>query len=225
MDIQKRLFELQDKDYALFQSRLVPDIDSELIIGVRVPALRKFAKELKKKQGCEDFLKELPHKYYDENMLHGILISEMKDYIGCIERLNEFLPYIDNWAVCDTLSPKVFKKNKDTLLEEICTWSKSKKTYTCRFGIGMLMSHFLDEDFNKEYLKLPAGIKSKEYYVNMMLAWFFATALAKQWESTLPLFEEEKLDVWVHNKAIQKAKESYRIDADKKAYLSSLKIK
>ena len=149
----------------------------------------------------------------------------MKDYIGCIERLNEFLPYIDNWAVCDTLSPKVFKKNKDTLLEEICTWSKSKKTYTCRFGIGMLMSHFLDEDFNKEYLKLPAGIKSKEYYVNMMLAWFFATALAKQWESTLPLFEEEKLDVWVHNKAIQKAKESYRIDADKKAYLSSLKIK
>ena len=225
MDIQKRLFELQDKDYALFQSRLVPDIDSELIIGVRVPALRKFAKELKKNQGCEDFLKELPHKYYDENMLHGILISEMKDYIGCIERLNEFLPYIDNWAVCDTLSPKVFKKNKDTLLEEICTWSKSKKTYTCRFGIGMLMSHFLDEDFNKEYLKLPAGIKSKEYYVNMMLAWFFATALAKQWESTLPLFEEEKLDVWVHNKAIQKAKESYRIDADKKAYLSSLKIK
>ncbi len=225
MDIQKRLFELQDKDYALFQSRLVPDIDSELIIGVRVPTLRKFAKELKKNQGCEDFLKELPHKYYDENMLHGILISEMKDYIGCIERLNEFLPYIDNWAVCDTLSPKVFKKNKDTLLEEICTWSKSKKTYTCRFGIGMLMSHFLDEDFNKEYLKLPAGIKSKEYYVNMMLAWFFATALAKQWESTLPLFEEEKLDVWVHNKAIQKAKESYRIDVDKKAYLSSLKIK
>ena len=225
MDIQKRLFELRDKDYALFQSRLVPDIDSELIIGVRVPTLRKFAKELKKNQGCEDFLKELPHKYYDENMLHGILISEMKDYIGCIERLNEFLPYIDNWAVCDTLSPKVFKKNKDTLLEEICTWSKSKKTYTCRFGIGMLMSHFLDEDFNKEYLKLPAGIKSKEYYVNMMLAWFFATALAKQWESTLPLFEEEKLDVWVHNKAIQKARESYRIDADKKAYLSSLKIK
>ena len=225
MDIQKRLFELQDKDYALFQSRLVPDIDSELIIGVRVPTLRKFAKELKKNQGCEDFLKELPHKYYDENMLHGILISEMKDYIGCIERLNEFLPYIDNWAVCDTLSPKVFKKNKDTLLEEICTWSKSKKTYTCRFGIGMLMSHFLDEDFNKEYLQLPAGIKSKEYYVNMMLAWFFATALAKQWESTLTLFEEEKLDVWVHNKAIQKAKESYRIDADKKAYLSSLKIK
>ena len=225
MDIQKRLFELQDKDYALFQSRLVPDIDSELIIGVRVPALRKFAKELKKKHGCADFLKELPHKYYDANLLHGILISEMKDYIGCIERLNEFLPYIDNWAVCDTLSPKVFKKNKDMLLEEICTWSKSKKTYTCRFGIGMLMSHFLDEDFNKEYLKLPAGIKSKEYYVNMMLAWFFATALAKQWESTLPLFEEEKLDVWVHNKAIQKAKESYRIDADKKAYLSSLKIK
>ena len=225
MDIQKRLFELQDKDYALFQSRLVPDIDSELIIGVRVPALRKFAKELKKKQGYEDFLKELPHKYYDENMLHGILISEMKDYIGCIERLNQFLPYIDNWAVCDILSPKIFKKNKDILLEAIYTWSKSKETYTCRFGIGMLMSHFLDEDFDKEYLKLPAGIKSKEYYVNMMLAWFFATALAKQWESTLTLFEEEKLDVWVHNKSIQKAGESYRIDKKRKDYLLSLKRK
>ena len=225
MDIQKRLFELQDKDYALFQSRLVPDIDSELIIGVRVPTLRKFAKELKKNQGCEDFLKELPHKYYDENMLHGILISEMKDYIGCIERLNQFLPYIDNWAVCDILSPKIFKKNKDTLLEAIYTWSKSKETYTCRFGIGMLMSHFLDEDFDKEYLKLPAGIKSEEYYVNMMLAWFFATALAKQWESTLTLFEEEKLDVWVHNKSIQKAGESYRIDKKRKDYLLSLKRK
>ena len=158
-------------------------------------------------------------------MLHGILISKMKDYIGCIERLNQFLPYIDNWAVCDILSPKIFKKNKDTLLEAIYTWSKSKETYTCRFGIGMLMSHFLDEDFDKEYLKLPAGIKSEEYYVNMMLAWFFATALAKQWESTLTLFEEKKLDVWVHNKSIQKAGESYRIDKKRKDYLLSLKRK
>ena len=225
MDIQKRLFELQDKDYAAFQSKLVPNIDSKLIVGVRVPVLRKFAKELKKNQSCEEFLKELPHKYYDENMLHAIIISEMKDYKGCIERLNEFLPYIDNWAVCDILSPKVFKKNKDILLEEIYTWSKSKEIYTCRFGIGMLMSHFLDEDFNKEYLKLPAGIKSKEYYVNMMLAWFFATALAKQWDATLPLIEEEKLALWVHNKSIQKARESYRIDKKRKDYLLSLKRK
>ena len=219
MDIQKRLFELEDKDYAAFQSKLVPNIDSKLIIGVRVPVLRKFAKELKKKQSCEDFLKELPHKYYDENMLHGILISEMKDYIGCIERLNQFLPYIDNWAVCDILSPKIFKKNKDTLLEEIYTWSKSKETYTCRFGVEMLMTHFLDEDFKKEYLERVANIHSDEYYVKMVVAWFFATALAKQWDYAVIYLENNRLDVWVHNKTIQKARESLRILEDKKGYI------
>lgn len=223
MDILKRLFEMQDKDYALFQGKLVPNIDSKLIIGVRVPLLRKFAKELIKENGQEGFLQELPHKYYDENMLHAILLSEMKDYGDCIKRVNEFLPYVDNWAVCDILSPKVFKKNKDDLLNEIYKWSKSEKTYTCRFGLGMLMSFFLDGDFKKEYLKLPANIKSEEYYINMMIAWFFTTALTKQWEYTLPYIEEGRLATWVHNKTIQKARESYRIDKEKKEYLSSLK--
>ena len=223
MDILKRLFEMQDKDYALFQGKLVPNIESKLIIGVRVPVLRKFAKELIKEGGQEGFLKELPHKYYDENMLHAILLSEMKDYGDCIKRVNEFLPYVDNWAVCDILSPKVFKKNKDDLLNEIYKWSKSEKTYTCRFGVGMLMSFFLDGDFKEEYLKLPANIKSEEYYINMMIAWFFTTALTKQWEYTLPYIEEGRLATWVHNKTIQKARESYRIDKEKKEYLSSLK--
>ena len=223
MDILKRLFEMQDKDYALFQGKLVPNIESKLIIGVRVPLLRKFAKELIKENGQEGFLQELPHKYYDENMLHAILLSEMKDYGDCIKRVNEFLPYVDNWAVCDILSPKVFKKNKDDLLNEIYKWSKSEKTYTCRFGVGMLMSFFLDGDFKEEYLKLPANIKSEEYYINMMIAWFFTTALTKQWEYTLPYIEEGRLATWVHNKTIQKARESYRIDKENKEYLSSLK--
>lgn len=223
MNVLKRLFEMQDKDYALFQGKLVPNIESKLMIGVRVPLLRKFAKELIKENGQEGFLQELPHKYYDENMLHAILLSEMKDYGDCIKRVNEFLPYVDNWAVCDILSPKVFKKNKDDLLNEIYKWSKSEKTYTCRFGVGMLMSFFLDGDFKKEYLKLPANIKSEEYYINMMIAWFFTTALTKQWEYTLPYIEEGRLATWVHNKTIQKARESYRIDKEKKEYLSSLK--
>lgn len=223
MDILKRLFEMQDKDYALFQGKLVPNIDSKLIIGVRVPLLRKFAKELIKENGQEGFLQELPHKYYDENMLHAILLSEMKDYGDCIKKVNEFLPYVDNWAVCDILSPKVFKKNKDDLLKEIYKWSKSEGTYTCRFGLGMLMSFFLEGDFNEEYLKLPASIRSEEYYINMMIAWFFATALTKQWEYTLPYIEEGRLATWVHNKTIQKARESYRIDDKRKEYLLSLK--
>ena len=223
MDIQKRLFELQDKDYALFQSRLVPDIDSELIIGVRVPALRKFAKELKKKQGCEDFLKELPHKYYDENMLHGILVSEIKDFDTCIEKLEAFLPYVDNWAVCDIMSPRVFKKHKEELLDRIKLWISSDQTYTCRFGLEMLMTHFLDDDFKPDYLELVAGLRSQEYYVNMMIAWFFATALAKQWEASLPYIEARSLDDWTHNKAIQKARESLRISKERKDYLKGLK--
>lgn len=223
MNVLKRLFEMQDKNYALFQGKLVPNIESKLIIGVRVPLLRKFAKELIKENGQEGFLQELPHKYYDENMLHAILLSEMKDYGDCIKRVNEFLPYVDNWAVCDILSPKVFKKNKDDLLNEIYKWSKSEQTYTCRFGVGMLMSFFLDGDFKEDYLKLPANIKSEEYYINMMIAWFFTTALTKQWEYTLPYIEEGRLAIWVHNKTIQKARESYRIDKEKKEYLSSLK--
>ncbi len=224
-DIQKRLFELRDEEYAAFQSKLTPGIAPEMFIGVRVPAVRKLAKEFSKEPGCGEFIAELPHKYYDENMLHGLLISEIKDIDLCFEETDRFLPYVDNWAVCDIMSPKVFKKNKDRLMVKIKEWSASEKVYTCRFGIEMLMSHFLDGDFKKEYLEIPAAVHSKEYYVNMMIAWFFATALAKQWEDTVPFIENKRLDPWVHNKTIQKACESYRITDGQKEYLRSLKIK
>lgn len=223
MTIQEKLFELSDKEYAQFQSKLTPSISPDLFIGVRVPNVRKLAKEIFKKNEYRGFLEELPHKYYDENMLHGLLISEIKDYEKCIELTDKFLPFVDNWAVCDIMSPKIFKKNKEKLLEKIKEWTASKHTYTCRFGIEMLMSHFLDDDFRDEYLKIPAAVISEEYYVNMMVAWFFATALAKQWDSTIPYIENEELGVWVHNKTIQKARESLRISDEQKEYLKSLK--
>ena len=223
--IEKMLFELRDEEYAKFQAKLTPSVDPKLFIGVRVPDVRKLAKQLKDDPACEKFLSELPHKYYDENMLHGLLVSEIKDYDKAIRETEIFLPYIDNWAVCDIMSPKIFKKHKIELIEKIKEWSGAGETYTIRFGIEMLMSHYLDDDFKKEYLKIPAIIKSEEYYVNMMVAWFFATALAKQWESTIPYIEKKKLDKWTHNKTIQKAIESYRITDEKKDYLRSLKIK
>ena len=170
-------------------------------------------------------MKKLPHKYYDENLLHGAIISESKDFENCIKLLDSFLPFIDNWAVCDTISPKIFKKHKKELIEKIKEWSQSDKTYTCRFGVEMLMTHFLDEDFKKEYLEMVANIHSEEYYVKMVIAWFFATALAKQWDYTVIYLENNKLDVWVHNKTIQKARESLRILEDKKGYLKRLKRK
>ncbi len=222
-NLQKRLFELQDKKYAEFQSRLTPGVDPSLFIGVRVPVVRKFAKEYGKETEHEKFLKSLPHKYYDENMLHGLLIEQIKDYDECIEAVDAFLPYVDNWAVCDIMSPKVFKKNREKLIEKIPEWIQSDKIYTCRFGIEMLMSHFLDEEFQPEYLEMPAAVRSEEYYVNMMIAWFFATALAKQWEAALPYITEERLDTWTHNKTIRKACESYRIRSEQKAYLRTLK--
>lgn len=169
------------------------------------------------------FMEELPHKYYDENILHGMLISEMKNYDACIEAVDAFLPYVDNWAVCDTMSPKIFKKHRTELLGKIKEWIASERVYTCRFGIRMLMVHFLDEDYKPEYLKLVADVSSEAYYVNMMIAWFFATALAKQWESVIPYISKEKLPVWVHNKTIQKAGESYRITDEQKTYLKELK--
>ena len=221
--IQKRLFELSDEKYADFQSRLTPGIDREQFIGVRVPVLRKYAAELAKSSGCEEFLNSLPHEYYDENMLHGLLVSGIKDYETAVRRIDEFLPFVDNWAVCDIMSPKCFRKNRERLLGEIRRWSRSGETYTCRFGLEMLMSHYLDEDFREEYLEIPASVKSDEYYVNMMIAWFFATALAKQWDSTVRYIEEPQLDEWVHNKAIQKARESYRITDEQKRYLNTLK--
>ena len=223
MKIQKELFSLQDKEYMKFLSKLTPNVSEDTIIGVRIPKIRKLAKKLVKNNEYEDFLKELPHKYYDENLLHGAIISENKDFENCIELLNSFLPFVDNWAVCDTISPKIFKKHKKELIEKIKEWSQSDKTYTCRFGVEMLMTHFLDEDFKKEYLEMVANIHSEEYYVKMVIAWFFATALAKQWDYAVIYLENNKLDVWVHNKTIQKARESLRISLEKKEYLKKLK--
>ena len=221
----KELFKLQDKKYRDIQVKTIPNIDPNTIIGVRTPELRSLAKELVKSNNYKSFLEELPHKYFDENQLHAFIISELKDFNECIDYTNKFLPYIDNWATCDQMSPKVFKKNKDNLLKEIKVWIKSKETYTIRFAIGMLMSYFLDEEFDKKYLELVSKIKSKEYYVNMMIAWYFATALAKQYKDTVIYLENNKLDIWVHNKTIQKAIESYRITNDQKDYLRSLKKK
>ena len=225
MEIQKELFSLQDKKYMKFLSKLTPNVPEDTIIGVRIPEIRKLAKKLVKNNEYEDFLKELPHKYYDENLLHGAIISESKDFENSIELLDNFLPFIDNWAVCDTISPKIFKKHKKELIEKIKEWSKSDKTYTCRFGVEMLMTHFLDEDFKKEYLEMVANIHSEKYYVKMVVAWFFATALAKQWDYAVIYLENNKLDVWVHNKTIQKARESLRISLEKKGYLKGLKRK
>lgn len=223
MSFRDELFALQDTEYADFQAKLTPGIPRDLFIGVRVPLVRTLAKKLFKDQETREFLKELPHKYYDENMLHGLLLSEMKDYDACVEAVDEFLPYVDNWAVCDIMSPKIFKKNKFALLEKIREWSASEKTYTCRFGIEMLMSYFLDDDFKPEYLDIPAMVHSEEYYVQMMVAWFYATALAKQWDATVKYIEDNRLDTWTHNKTIQKARESYRITPEQKEYLLSLK--
>lgn len=223
MNIQKELFELQDISYGDFHAKLVPNIPRELLIGVRVPEARKLAKRLAKEPEASEFLKDLPHKYYDENILHALLISEIKDYDACIVAIDNFLPYVDNWAVCDILSPKIFKKNRTALLKKIKEWSASEKTYTCRFGIEMLMSYFLDDEFKHEYLEIPASVNSEEYYVRMMIAWFFATALAKYWDATIEYIEYHRLDEWTHNKAIQKARESRRITPEQKEHLKSLR--
>ena len=223
MNIQKRLFELSDEKNADFSAKLIPGIDREKFLGVRIPASRKLAKEIIKENEHKDFLNSLPHKYYDENILHSILISEIKDYDECIKYIDEFLPYVDNWAVCDTMSPKAFKNKHERLMNDILRWVDSDQTYTIRFGLKILMAHFLDNDFKKEYLEIPAKIKSDEYYINMMIAWFYATALAKQWDSTIVYIENGVLDKWVHNKAIQKARESYRITTEQKEYLKPLK--
>ena len=224
--IKEELFKLKDLKYRDMQIKIIPNIDSDTIIGVRTPELRKIAKRMLK-EDYKTFLEDLPHKYFDENQLHAFIISGIKDYDECLDCFNKFLPYIDNWATCDQQSPKVFNKNvnKDKVLKEIKKWIKSKNTYTIRFGIGMLMRNYLDKDFKPEYLELVSNIKSKEYYVNMMIAWFFATALAKQYDSTISYIKENKLDIWVHNKTIQKAIESFRITPEHKEYLKSLKRK
>ena len=219
----KSLYDLRDLKYRDMQIKIIPTINPESIIGVRTPELKIMAKEILKTGDYKDFLEELPHKFFEENQLHVFILSSMKDYDECMEELERFLPYVDNWATCDQMSPKIFKKHKEELLEHIMKWIRSDKTYTVRFGIGMLMEHFLDEDFDQQYPEMVAGIRSEEYYVNMMIAWYFATALAKQYESILPFIEEKRLDDWTHNKAIQKSLESRRITEEQKLYLKSLK--
>lgn len=218
-EIQKHLFELQDIKYRDFHSRLMPDTDKETVIGIRVPVLRKYAKSIAGTELSEKFIKELPHHYYEENNLHMMLITRIKDYDRCISEIERFLPYIDNWATCDFPAPKCFENHKEELLPVIKRWITSGETYTIRYGIGMLMRLYLDEDFEPEYVKLVAGVESDEYYVNMMIAWYMATALAKQWDAVIPYIEEHRMSDWVHRKTIQKAVESYRITDEQKKYL------
>lgn len=218
-EIQKHLFELQDIKYRDFHSRLMPDTDKETVIGIRVPVLRKYAKSIAGTELSEKFIKELPHRYYEENNLHMMLITRIKDYDRCISEIERFLPYIDNWATCDFPAPKCFENHKEELLPVIKRWIASGETYTIRYGIGMLMRLYLDADFDPEYVKLVAEVKSDEYYVNMMIAWYMATALAKQWDAVIPYIEEHRMSDWVHRKTIQKAVESYRITDEQKKYL------
>ena len=223
-ELQQNLFGMRDAAYAAFIAKLTPGFPPSHFIGVRVPLLRTIARSFAKEEAAsQSFLSHLPHSYYEEDMLHGMLISLIKDYDRCLDLTDRFLPYVDNWAVCDTLSPKVFAKHKAQLLENILRWSSSSHTYTCRFGLRMLMTHFLDDSFSADFLEIPAAIRSEEYYVKMMVAWFFATALAKQWEATLPYLENRQLDPWTHRKTIQKAIESYRIPPERKDYLRTLR--
>ena len=224
-NVQTRLFELQDLKYRDFHAKLMPTVNKEKIIGVRTPALRVFAKKYGKTDEAKEYLQILPHQYYEENNLHGLLIEQIKDYDTCLEELERFLPYIDNWATCDMLAVKVVKKHLDTFIDEIYLWMESDYTYTIRFGVNMLMRYYLEDAFRMEYPEKVAQVRSEEYYVNMMRAWYFATALAKQYEKILPFIEEQKLDIWTHNKTIQKAIESYRITPEQKEYLRGLKIK
>lgn len=226
-EIRRRLFAMQDKGYKAFQERLMPTVEAKTVIGVRTPQLRSFAKEVGKGKLGEEaagaFLDELPHVYYEENNLHAFLIEEIGDYKECVERLEAFLPYVDNWATCDMMRPKCFGKHKEELLDQIEKWIGSEHLYTIRFGIEMLMVYFLEENFKTEYADMVAGIRSEEYYVNMMIAWYFATALAKQYEQIIPYLEKKKLDAWVHRKSIQKAIESFRISKEQKEYLRTLR--
>ena len=222
-EIKKDLLDNQDLKYRDFHSSLIPNIEKEKLIGVRAPVMRKLAKEYSKREDVSKFLNSLPHEYFDENQIHSFIISNIKDYSLCIEEVERFLPYINNWAVCDGLSPKVFKKHKAELLEHIKIWIKSDEPYTVRFAIKMLMDNFLDEDFDLKYPKMVSNINSDEYYVKMMVAWYFATALAKQYDAVLPFIENKTLERWTHNKAIQKANESFRVTLEHKAYLKDLK--
>lgn len=223
--VQQDLFAMQDLKYRDFHAKLMPTVEKESVIGVRVPVLRTYAKKFGKTEEAKQFLEILPHQYYEENNLHGLLIDQMKDYELCIEELIRFLPYINNWATCDILSVKAVKGHLDSYIKNIYQWLESDYTYTIRFGINMLMRYYLEEEFKIEYPEKVAAISSEEYYVNMARAWYFATALAKKYDQVLPFLEEQKMDVWTHNKTIQKAIESYRITPEQKEYLRTLKIK
>lgn len=225
LSLREKLFELRDLKYRDFHSRLIPSVPKEQVIGIRTPVLRKFAKEYAKTEEAAEFIKILPHEYYEENNLHMLIISAIRDYEMCIAEIERFLPFIDNWATCDMPVPRCFYENKEDVLERAKRWIKSDEAFTVRYGIGVLMSMFLDEDFDPEYPRLVASVRSEQYYVNMMIAWYFATALAKKWDEVIPFIEKRQLDKWTHNKAIQKAVESYRITSEQKAYLKSLKIK
>ncbi len=203
----------------------MPTVDKDKIIGVRTPDLRKLAKEVNKWDNINDFMKILPHKYYEEDNLHAFLIEQIKDYDECISSLDKFLLFVDNWATCDMMTPKVFNKNLDKLYPNIQEWLKSSHTYTVRFGIVTLMKFFMDDKLDKKHLSLVSSIKSNEYYINMAIAWYFATALASNWEMSISYIKNQKLDKWIHNKTIQKAIESYRITDEQKAYLKTLKVK
>ena len=224
-EIVAELLQMRDQDYAQMQAKIIPTVNSDRIIGVRTPALRAFAKRLYKDSGTGEFLFTLPHQYFDEDQLHAFVISLEKDFDKGIAEVSAFLPFIDNWATCDQLNPVSFKKEPEKLLPYIQKWIRSDKIYTVRFAIGMLMQHFLNERFDTKYADMVAKVKSEEYYIKMMIAWYFATALAKQYESILPYIEEKKLDDWTHNKAIQKSVESYRITDEQKAYLKTLKVR
>lgn len=222
--ISEELFTLQDTEYQVFQSKLMPTIPPETVIGVRTPLLRKLAKELAGTPQAEHFLQSLPHRYYEENNLHAFLIEQIRDYDTALAETERFLPYINNWATCDCFCPKVFAKHKEELLIPLRRWLGSDQTYTVRYAMGMLMRYYLDEDFQPEYLAWVAGVHSEEYYLNMMRAWYFATALAKQPDAALPWLTDRRLDVWTHNKTIQKAAESYRISPEMKQQLRELRI-
>ena len=222
--ITEDLFAMRDPAYAEFQRKLLPTVAPERIVGVRTPQLRQYAAKLSKTEEAGAFLASLPHAYFEENQLHAFILSEMRDFTACAEAVDRFLPFVDNWATCDQPSPRAFRKNKEALLGWIVRWMDSVETYTVRFGIKMLMDHFLDEDFDTAYPARVAEIRSEEYYVRMMAAWYFATALAKQYDAALPLIRDRRLDRWTHNRAIQKAIESRRITPDQKAFLRSLRI-
>ena len=222
--IVSELFRMQDKNYAAMQAKIIPAVAADRIIGVRTPQLRAFAKVLSGDEDADAFLASLPHRYFDENQLHAFVISLEKGFDKCIWEVERFLPFVDNWATCDQLSPSIFRREAEKLLPHIRIWIKSDKVYTVRFAIGMLMQHFLDDEFDPMYADMVAAVRSEEYYINMMAAWYFATALAKQYDAVLPYLEGKKLDDWTHNKAIRKSVESLRLTQAQKAYLKTLKV-